>query len=138
MRENRLKNSYGMTLMEILIVMAIIASLLAVLMPQVMDKYNKSKVNSTKLAMSQLISNINLYYTDCGKYPDSLENLTTADASCSNWGPEPYARKLPKDAWNNEFNYVAEDGSFVITSLGSDGREGGDGFKKDISSEDLN
>lgn len=135
---NRLRNSAGMTLMEILIVLGIIASLFAVLIPQVMDRYNKSKVNTTKLAMNQLISSINLYYTDCGKYPDSLEGLTTADSSCSNWGPEPYVKKLPKDAWNNGFEYSAEGGNFVVRSLGSDRREGGEGYAKDISSEELN
>jgi general secretion pathway protein G len=134
---NRFRNSAGMTLMEILIVMAIIASLFAVLLPQVMDRYNKSKVNSTKLAMNQLMSSINLYYTDCGKYPDSVDGLTAADSSCSNWGPEPYVKKMPKDAWNREFLYSAEGGNFVVKSLGSDGREGGDGYAKDISSEEL-
>jgi len=137
MRKNRLKNSYGMTLMEILIVMAIIASLLAVLMPQVMAQYNKSKVKSTKLAMTQVLNFVNLYYTDCGKYPESLGNLVTADSTCSNWGPEPYTKKVPKDAWNNDFLYSMEGGNFVVRSLGSDGREGGDGFKKDLTSEEL-
>lgn len=134
---NRLRNSAGMTLMEILIVMAIIASLFAVLLPQVMDRYNKSKVNSTKLAMNQLMSSINLYYTDCGKYPESFDALTAQDSSCSNWGPEPYVKKMPKDAWNRDFTYTAEGGSFIVKSLGSDGREGGDGYAKDISSEEL-
>ncbi|MEZ0391517.1 MAG: type II secretion system protein GspG [Pseudobdellovibrionaceae bacterium] len=135
--KNRLSNSYGMTLMEILIVMAIVASLMAVLLPTVMDRYNKSKVNSTKLAMNQLISSINLYYTDCGKYPDSMENLTTQDSSCSNWGPEAYVKKIPKDSWNRDLLYSAEGGNFVVKSLGSDGREGGEGYAKDINSEEL-
>lgn len=136
-RKNHLRNSAGMTLMEILIVMAIIASLFAVLLPQVMDRYNKSKVNSTKLAMNKLVQDINLYYTDCGKYPASLENLTTQDSSCSNWGPEAYTKKIPKDAWNRELTYSAEGNTFVVKSLGADGREGGDGYNKDITSEEL-
>lgn len=138
MQGNRLRNAAGMTLMEILIVMAIIGSLLALIMPKVMDNLEKSKIKTTRLAMSSLVSDINLYYADCGKFPDSLENLTTQDASCSNWGPEPYTKKLPKDAWNKDFAYSAEGGSFVIRSYGADGREGGDGKNRDISSEDLN
>jgi general secretion pathway protein G len=63
--------------------------------------------------------------------------LITADASCSNWGPEPYTKKLPKDAWQREFQYSAEGAGFVIKSLGADGKEGGDGNSKDISSEDI-
>lgn len=136
--ENRLRKQDGMTLMEILIVLAIVGSLMALIMPKIMNQMEQSKIKTTKLAMSSLINDINLYYADCGKYPSSLENLTTADSSCSNWGPEPYTKKLPKDAWNKDFNYSSEGGNFTITSLGADGREGGDGKNKDISSEDLN
>lgn len=133
-----LHNSKGMTLVEILIVVAIIGSLMAILLPNVQSQLNKSKVKETKIAMNQVINALNLYYTDCGKYPSSLEGLVKADADCSNWGPEAYIKKAPKDSWGTDFAYEIEGNNFVIKSLGADRREGGDGYDKDLTSEELN
>ena len=135
--KQRLQNSRGMTLMEILIVLAIIGSLIAILLPQVSDRLQKSKVGESKIIMGQVINALNMYYTDCGKFPESLEGLSTQDSSCTNWGPEAYMKKQPKDAWQHPFTYSVEGSSFVLKSMGADGREGGDGYNKDLSSEDL-
>ena len=132
-----LRNSRGMTLMEILIVLAIIGTLMAVLIPQIAGKMDKAKIGETKIALGQMVNALNLYYTDCGKYPNSIEGLIKADAECTNWGPEPYLKKAPKDAWNRAFAYTIEGGKYTIKSLGKDGREGGEGYDKDISNEDI-
>lgn len=130
-------NARGMTLMEILIVMAIIAGLAATIFPAIQRSRDKGMVSETKVIMGQVINALNMYYTDCGKYPESLEGLTTADAGCANWGPEAYMKKIPADKWGTAFEYGVEGSSFVLRSLGSDRREGGDGNAKDISSEEL-
>lgn len=132
-----LMNSAGMTLVEIMIVLAILGSLIAVLLPQVTDRLDRSKLGETKIAMGQVMNALNMYYTDCGKFPESLEGLTAADSSCSNWGPEAYLKKPPKDSWGTDFAYSVDGSSFVLKSLGKDRREGGDGYNKDISSEDI-
>lgn len=132
-----LRNSRGMTLLEIMIVLSIVGALFALLLPRITGSLNKSNVNKTKIAMGQVISALNLYYTDCGKYPAALENLVTADGSCSNWGPEAYVKSMPRDAWGTEFTYSIDGNNFVVKSLGADRREGGDGYNKDITSEDL-
>lgn len=126
-----------MTLMEILIVLAILGTMAAVLGTMVKERLDKSKVSQTKLAMKPIIDGLNLYYQDCGHYPNSMESLIKEDADCSSWGPEPYLKKVPKDGWNREFIYELDGGNFVLQSYGSDGKEGGEKFAKDISSEDL-
>jgi general secretion pathway protein G len=131
------RHQLGMTLIEILIVLSIIGALMAVLIPGVVGKLDKSRVSETKIAMGQLNNALNMYYTDCGKFPKSLEGLTKTDPDCSNWGPEAYIKKAPLDAWKHDFIYEIEGNSYVIKSLGSDGREGGDGYAKDITSEEL-
>ena len=131
------RNNRGMTLMEILIVMGIIAGLFAMLIPRITENLGKSKLSETKIIMGQVTNYINMYYADCGKFPESLENLVSADAGCPNWGPEPYTKKLPKDGWQNEFQYSVEGSSFNLKSMGADKKEGGDGLNKDISSEDI-
>lgn len=128
------KNQRGITLIEILIVLAIIGALLATILPQIFNKLEASKVKQTKIIMSQIVGAINLYYTDCNKYPESLDELTKA----SDCATDAYLKKKLQDAWNRDFAYQVESGSFTLKSLGKDGRDGGDGINKDITSEDLN
>ena len=127
-----LKNKRGMTLVEIMIVLAIIGSIAALLLPRVTGGLDKSKVKEAGIQLSQISQALQLYYTDCGKYPESLQGLVEADASCNNWGPEAYLKKAPKDPWQNDFVYELEGGNFMLKSLGKDKREGGSGFDKDI------
>jgi general secretion pathway protein G len=132
------KNERGMTLMEILIVLAILGSLIAILLPNLKNSQDKAKVGETKIRMGKVINQLNMYYTDCGKYPESLDNMVTADASCTNWGPEPYLKKSEaQDSWGTPFSYSVDGSNYVLKSLGADRKEGGDKFNKDISSEDI-
>jgi general secretion pathway protein G len=131
-----LTNSRGMTLIEILIVMAIIGTLMATLLPRITARLDRSKVENTKIAMGQITSALNLYYADCSKFPDQLESLSQQD-DCPNWDPSGYLKKVPKDGWNRDFIYESSGGSYSLMSLGSDGRPGGEGFAKDIRADEL-
>jgi general secretion pathway protein G len=131
------KNERGMTLVEIMIVLAIIASIMSVLLPTIQRNLKKSKVSETKLIMNNIIQALNQYSTDCGKIPKSLEGLVTAPGDCSNWGPEAYLKKLPKDGWKNDFVYTPKGSNYELKSFGSDGKDGGDGYDKDITQDDL-
>ena len=137
-RVSTLTNQSGMTLIEIMIVLAIIGTLMAVLIPQVTSRLDKSRVGQTKIAMGQIANALNLYYTDCGKFPKSIDGLKTSDADCPNWGPEPYLKNIPKDAWNRDFVYSLDNNNYVLKSLGKDCKEGGDGYSKDLTNEELN
>lgn len=132
-----LKNRKGMTLIEIMIVLAIIGSIAAILLPSMTGQLDKSKVKETRIKMTQIVNALSMYYTDCGKYPQELDGLTKADANCSNWGPEPYYTKGLKDSFDHDFIYELDGTEYSLKSLGKDGREGGSGFNKDISLEDL-
>ena len=136
-----LSNNRGMTLVEIVIVVAILASLLAVLGGQVNKQFQKAQVKQAKIQIGELSKALDLYYTDCFNYPndsEGLEALLSEEAtSCNNWGPTSYAKKsLLQDPWGNEFAYESDGTSFIITSFGADKREGGSGTSKDISSEE--
>ena len=136
-----LRNNRGMTLIEIIIVVAILASLMAVLGNQVVQKYQKAQVNQAKIQIGEISKALDMYYTDCFRYPSDSEGLealiSEEAASCNNWGPSPYLKKQAlKDPWGNDFIYESDGTNFVITSLGAGGREGGSGTEKDISSDD--
>lgn len=133
-----LKNRKGMTLIEIMIVIAIIGAISALLLPNITGQLDKSKAKEARIQLTQIVNALSMYYTDCGKYPQTLEGLTKADPNCSNWGPNPYYTKKLQDPFGHELVYEIEGNEYNLRSLGKDGREGGSGFDKDITLDDLN
>lgn len=133
----KVRNQKGMTLIEIIIVVTILGTLGAILVSKIAAQLNKAKFNEAKLRMSQVTRALDMYYTDCGKYPAALGGLLEKD-ECSNWGPEAYMKnkKDLQDAWSSEFVYAPEGSSYIIKSLGADKREGGSGYDADISNAD--
>lgn len=131
-----------MTLIEIMIVMILVGGLLAVLTKTFSGQYEKGRQNTAKIQLAEISKQLNMYYTDCGAFPSSeqgLEALVSAPGSepkCESWGPDPYMKKLPKDPWGKDFIYEEKDGSFVVRTLGRDKKEGGDGYNKDLSTEE--
>lgn len=132
-----ISNRRGMTLIEIMIVLAILGGIMALLLPRLTGQLDKAKSKEARIQMGQIVNAISMYYTDCGKNPSSLENLVKADANCSNWGPEPYLKKDPKDPWGHDFVYELNGNEYQLKCLGKDGREGGSGFDADITLEDI-
>lgn len=132
---NPARNQRGLTLFEILIVIGIIGGLLAFILPQIQKNSNKSKVGETRIKMSNVVQQLTLYQNDCQKFPSSLDGLVKAD-DCQNW-TGPYLKDVPKDAWGTPFKYESTESGYNLFSLGADRKEGGDGFNKDLSAEDL-
>jgi len=134
-----IRNQAGMTLIEIMIVLAIVGGLVAVLAGNVFSQFEKSKVNTVKIQFGELTKSLQQYNLDCGSFPstdEGLQALTSSSASCTNWGPSPYASEsLIKDPWNNEIIYEKNSSSsFTLFSMGADGMEGGEGIDADITS----
>lgn len=125
-------NQKGFTLVEIMIVLAIIGSIFALMGDKIFGALDKSKIKEAKIQLGQISQAVSMYYTDCGKFPQSLDNLRKADANCANWGPEPYYKKEAKDPWGNAIVLELNGSEFNLKSLGKDGKEGGSGYDKDI------
>lgn len=136
------RNENGMTLIEIMIVIAIIAGLMAVLGGNVMSAFNRSKVANTKVSMQQIKKALDQYNLNCGSYPSTDQGLMAlvkdpGKDACPNWG-EPYLKeKELKDQWNRVFLYESDGQKVTLRSLGADGKDGGESYNADISSDDL-
>jgi len=136
-----IKNQRGFSLIEILIVLGLIAGIVAMIAQQVGNSQQNAMVRQTKLMMSSTMDQLELYNADCQSYPTTAQGLAALmkapGEGCENWGPAPYAKKEPKDAWGNAFNYESDGTEFEIISYGKNKRPGGEGADADISSNKL-
>jgi len=130
----------GMTLIEILVVLVLIGIVLGIVGGNFIGRGEKAKADAAKVEIGQIAQALDLYKLEVGRYPttqEGLQALVSAPTGTGNWNG-PYWKKaaLPKDPWNNEYRYVspAQNAPFEIISLGADGKEGGEGVEKDISS----
>lgn len=132
----------GFTLIEVLVVMAILALIFGMVAPQLFGKKDDADRNKTKLDIAALDNALQIYRLDNYNYP-STEQTLQALVSKPNGYPEPknyssggYIQKLPKDPWGNDYVFQSpgEHGEYDIISYGADGRPGGEGNNADINS----
>jgi general secretion pathway protein G len=139
-RTRRRARELGMTLIEILVVLTLIGIIMGIVGSNFIGKGEQAKVKAAKIEIEQISQTLDLYKLEIGHYPSSqegLQALITAPAGATNWnGPYWKKNSLPKDPWGNEYKYIApgSKGPYDIVSLGADGKEGGEGNDKDISS----
>jgi len=127
----------GMTLIEILIVIAILGSLMALVAVNVAGSFEEANVGTTELQIKKIEEGLGMYAAKHkGKYPTTSEGLEAAAKYMGATG------EVPVDSWGNAFQYFSPgtngDHKYEIISLGGDGKEGGDDTDADIKSWDLN
>jgi general secretion pathway protein G len=130
----------GMTLIEILVVLVLLAVITGIVAGNFIGKGEKAKADAAKIEIGQIGQTLDLYKLEIGRYPttqEGLQALIGAPAGVANWNG-PYWKKntVPKDPWGNEYKYTSPGASGVpydIVSYGADGKEGGEGPNKDIA-----
>jgi len=132
----------GMTLIEILVVLVLIGVVMGIVGGNFIQRGEKAKRDAAKIEIGQIGQTLDLFKLEVGRYPTSQEGLQALIAQPSgvnNWNG-PYWKKstVPKDPWGNDYVYVlpGQHGAYDIISYGADGKEGGDGADKDITSWD--
>ena len=140
-RINAKRGSRGFSLLELLVVLLLLGAFAGIFAPKIFGQAEKAKQKAAKLEIDQIGQALDLYKLEIGRYPTSQEGLAalmTAPSGTSNWnGPYLKRNAVPKDPWSNEYRYVSpgdQNRPYDIISLGSDGKEGGDGDGKDINS----
>jgi general secretion pathway protein G len=129
-----------MTLIEILVVLVLIGIVMGVVAGNFIGRGEEAKRKAAKIEIEQIGQTLDLYKLETGRYPttqEGLQALIAAPAGVNNWNG-PYWKKstLPKDPWGNEYKYTSpgQHGPYDIVSWGADGKEGGDGANRDITS----
>lgn len=139
-----LSQESGFTLIELMIVIAILALLAGFVGTNLIKRFDEAKVSSTKIQMKQVGVVLDDFRRVCGFYPSTEQGLDAlvhapAGRTCKNYDPDGFMKKIPQDAWGNEFLYIGlKDGQdYELKSMGPTGKEGGEGANAAISSKDL-
>ena len=127
----------GFSLVEVLLVIAIIAILATMVTINVRSYLLKARQSRARSDIATLVTVLNTFFSEYGRYPTNEEGLEALTRTSGKF-PEPLLERLPKDPWGNPYQYVSSGPrEFVVISLGAEGREGGIGVDADISSEHL-
>ncbi len=137
-------NRRGFTLIEILVVIAVLAMLAALVAPNVFQHVGTAKDATARSQIELLGAGLDAYRLDNGRYPTTEQGLEalqvepTFEPLPSNWRG-PYLRKdVPMDPWGAPFIYLspgeANPRGYDLLSLGADGELGGEGEDADVVS----
>lgn len=146
--QTTIRRHRGFTLIEVLVVLAILMGLATIVTVNVVGRQRKARVDTAKIQISELHNAVMHYQIEQGRLPtmeqglEALVRRPTIPPIPENYPPEGYLsrRQVPRDPWDHEYVYVVpgRDGApFEIVSYGADGRPGGTGDAADISSADL-
>lgn len=132
----------GFTLIEVLVVVAILGILAAIVVPRIMDRPDEAKRVAAKADVNAIVQSLKIYRLDNGFYPSTDQGLLalvqrpTTNPQPPNW--KPYLDRLPKDPWGSDYQYLnpGVHGEIDVFSLGADRARGGEGSGADIGNWD--
>lgn len=136
-RRSRGGRGKGFTLLELLVVLAILGLIAAFATPRALKWLTGAKSDSARIQIENLSQTIDLYRLEVGNYPPDLQALVTKPAGADRWNG-PYLKKpnVPLDPWGKPYQYrtPGQYGDYDLFSLGADGAEGGEGESGDVTS----
>jgi general secretion pathway protein G len=135
----------GVTLIEMMVVLVIIAIVAALIVPNVIGRPDEARVTVARTDLRAIAASLEMYRLDNRIYPASnqgLEALVSRPVSPPappNWAAGGYLTQAPVDPWGNPYLYrvPGENGAaYDLLSLGADGQAGGEGMDADIRNGD--
>lgn len=122
----------GFTLLEILVVIAILGLLIGLVAPAVLRQLGGARTSIARQSIERLASVLDIYKLDIGAYPttaEGLQALVARPASGGNWnGPYVKGDQQPVDPWNHPYVYRSPSTrgghDYDLCSLGPNGQAG--------------
>ena len=112
------RRARGMTLVEIIVVITILALIMGAVAVAVIPQLEQSRIDRAKLDIGNIQSALKIYYAKKGSYPDTGAGLKAlVDGQM--------LEKIPMDPWEQPYNYLLEGNKPIISSSGPDRQSGG-------------
>jgi general secretion pathway protein G len=130
--------SVGFTLVELLVVLAILTLLAGIVGPRVLGQLGGAKSRTAAVQIADIEKAMELFKLDVGRFPtteEGLEALATRPATVSSGWAGPYLKgTIPNDPWGKPYRCqgAGPNGAIEILSLGADGAPGGEGENADV------
>jgi len=139
-REGR-RRRQGLTLVEMIVVLAIIALVAVMIVPNVIGRPDQARVTVAKTDLKTIASSLRMYRLDNGGYPTTDQGLKAlverpeTEPAPANWNGEGYLPEAPKDPWGRDYVYRSpgQTSGFDLMSHGKDGEPGGEGLDADLT-----
>jgi general secretion pathway protein G len=129
----------GFTLLELLVVLAILGLLAAIVAPRVISYLGSSRSKTAAIQVKNIAASLELYRLDAGRYPNEQEGLGAlikAPPGAATWsGPYLSDKSALSDPWGRPYHYAMPSkhgGEFDVFTYGADDKEGGSGEDKDV------
>jgi general secretion pathway protein G len=116
-----LMSQRGLTLVEIMIVLTIMASIMGIAGVAVFGALDRAKIRETQTQAGIYAAGVEEYVVFLNELPDSLDQLVDPPS-----GAPKFVNEIKDDPWGNEYRYSSQSRSFSICSNGPDGSSGGD------------
>jgi general secretion pathway protein G len=139
---SRTRRQRGFTLIEVMVVIAILGILAALIVPKIMSRPDEARRAAAKVDIGSIMQSLDLYRLDNGRYPTQEQGLRALvqkpvnDPVPNNWKDGGYMNRLPVDPWGKEYQYLnpGVHGEIDVFSYGADSKAGGEGNDADVGS----
>jgi general secretion pathway protein G len=139
-QRNRRRRQAGITLIEMLVVVTIIALFAALVIPNLFRRADVARITAARAQINSFMTALGAYKLDTGVFPPSelgLQALRVRPANILQWNGPYLPKDIPMDPWGRQYlyKYPSEHGDEPeIVSLGADGQPGGEDINADIIS----
>lgn len=139
-RRQKTKSRAGVTLIEMLVVVTIIALFAAVVGPRLLNQGDRARMVAARQQIGSFMTAIGVYKLDTGLFPGTelgLAALRSKPQNVNNWNGPYLPQEIPVDPWGRPYlyKYPGDHGDEPdIVCLGADGQPGGEGINADIVS----
>jgi general secretion pathway protein G len=136
----RRKDQRGVTLIEMIVVVSIIALFVALVAPSLFKRADEAKRTAARAQINSFMTALGAYKLDTGLFPSTdqgLQALRVKPENMAQWDGPYLPKDVPMDPWGHPYlyKYPGDHGDEPdILSLGADGQPGGDGNNADIGS----
>lgn len=135
-----IRSQAGFSLLEIMIVTAILALLAGIIVPKLAGRTDDARRATAKTQLKEIENALEMFHLDHGFYPSTEQGLAalvtkpTTGRIPQNWR-DSYLKRLPLDPWNRPYVYQSPGlhGDYDLVSYGADGVEGGVRANADIT-----